>query len=203
MSDLSAKVFRTFNASFTLQNELDKSEFNEKDDLEAKVSFYNEANKQVAILCNHQKTVSKTHGATMDSWQNNLKEHIEYMMDLTEHLQSFKKGKKKEKNDKKRKESEEDKTAKGKLKKVLPDTKEKTESVIEKLKGKIGKMEKRIKEKENLKEVALGTSKLNYMDPRITVSWCKKHEVPIDRVFAKGVREKFPWAMYANHKYSF
>lgn len=28
--------------------------------LEEKVNFYNEANKQVAILCNHQKTVSKT-----------------------------------------------------------------------------------------------------------------------------------------------
>jgi len=28
--------------------------------LDQKVSYYDEANKQVAILCNHQKTVSKT-----------------------------------------------------------------------------------------------------------------------------------------------
>jgi DNA topoisomerase-1 len=35
------------------------------------------------------------------------------------------------------------------------------------------------KKKEDLKTVALGTSKINYLDPRITVAWCKTHEVPI------------------------
>ena len=28
--------------------------------------------------------------------------------------------------------------------------------------------------KEDLKNVALGTSKINYMDPRITVAWCAR-----------------------------
>jgi DNA topoisomerase I len=36
--------------------------------------------------------------------------------------------------------------------------------------------------KEELKTVALGTSKINYLDPRITVAWCKRHEVPIEKV---------------------
>ncbi len=49
----------------------------------------------------------------------------------------------------------------------------------------------------------MGTSKLNYMDPRITVSWCKQNEVPIERVFTKSVRDKFPWAMYAEPEYKF
>ncbi len=31
---------------------------------------------------------------------------------------------------------------------------------------------------QDLKTVALGTSKINYMDPRITVAWCKRNEVP-------------------------
>jgi DNA topoisomerase-1 len=31
--------------------------------------------------------------------------------------------------------------------------------------------------KEDLKTVALGTSKINYMDPRITIAWCKRNEV--------------------------
>ena len=31
--------------------------------------------------------------------------------------------------------------------------------------------------KEDLKTVALGTSKINYLDPRITVAWCKRLEV--------------------------
>jgi len=49
--------------------------------------------------------------------------------------------------------------------------------------------------KDETKEVALGTSKINYMDPRITIAWCKEKEVPVEKVFAKSVLEKFPWAM--------
>jgi hypothetical protein len=43
-------------------------------------------------------------------------------------------------------------------------------------------MEIDMKTKEELKTVALGTSKINYLDPRITVAWCKTHEVPIEKV---------------------
>jgi len=50
------------------------------------------------------------------------------------------------------------------------------------LEGKIEKMEMDKKIKEDLKTVALGTSKINYLDPRITVAWCKRHEVPIEKV---------------------
>jgi DNA topoisomerase-1 len=58
MEGLTAKVFRTYNASFTLERELMKKDL-EKFTLEEKVNYYDEANKQVAILCNHQKTVPK------------------------------------------------------------------------------------------------------------------------------------------------
>jgi DNA topoisomerase-1 len=40
------------------------------------------------------------------------------------------------------------------------------------------------------KEIALGTSKLNYIDPRLTFAWCKKFEVPIEKFFSKTLREK-------------
>jgi len=45
------------------------------------------------------------------------------------------------------------------------------------------------------KAVALGTSKINYMDPRISVAWCKRVECPIEKVFAATLQDKFPWAM--------
>ena len=48
---------------------------------------------------------------------------------------------------------------------------------------------------EENKEIALGTSKLNYLDPRITVSWCKKWEVPIEKVYNRTQRDKFAWAI--------
>ena len=52
-----------------------------------------------------------------------------------------------------------------------------------------------VKNKEDNKSVSLSTSKINYMDPRVTVAWCKRNEVPIERIFAKTLRDKFPWAM--------
>lgn len=58
MDGLTAKVFRTYNASITLQNELKKVNLKGKT-MQEKVDIYEEATKQVAILCNHQKTVSK------------------------------------------------------------------------------------------------------------------------------------------------
>ena len=52
-------------------------------------------------------------------------------------------------------------------------------------------MEHDMQTKEDLKTVALGTSKINYMDPRITVAWCKRNEVPIEKVMLLvGLNEK-------------
>jgi hypothetical protein len=39
-----------------------------------------------------------------------------------------------------------------------------------------------------------GTSKINYMDPRITASWCKAVGLPIEKVFNQALIKKFPWA---------
>lgn len=36
-----------------------------------------------------------------------------------------------------------------------------------------------LKKKEDNKQIATGTSKTNYNDPRITVAWCKANEVRI------------------------
>jgi DNA topoisomerase-1 len=59
MKGLTAKVFRTYNASVTLEKELPLAEDLEGLSVQDKVVRYNAANRQVAILCNHQKTVSK------------------------------------------------------------------------------------------------------------------------------------------------
>ncbi|KAJ1532421.1 DNA topoisomerase 1, partial [Nowakowskiella sp. JEL0078] len=63
MKGLSAKVFRTYNASFTFQEELKKTPENATD--KEKLLAYNRANRRVAEICNHQRTVPKTHGDQM------------------------------------------------------------------------------------------------------------------------------------------
>ena len=66
MDGLTAKVFRTYNASKTLQDQLDlltKSKAN----VSEKVLAYNRANRQVALLCNHQRSVPKTFERSMET----------------------------------------------------------------------------------------------------------------------------------------
>ena len=64
MKGLTAKVFRTFNASQTFQVQLDeKTPHNGT--VQEKLNAYNEANRMVAILCNHQRSVPKTHEQSM------------------------------------------------------------------------------------------------------------------------------------------
>jgi DNA topoisomerase-1 len=41
------------------------------------------------------------------------------------------------------------------------------------------------------------------MDPRITVAWCKRNEVPIEKVFSKTLRDKFNWAMAVELEWEF
>jgi DNA topoisomerase I len=71
------------------------------------------------------------------------------------------------------------------------------------LQTKLDKLKLDMRNKDENKSVALGTSKINYMDPRISVAWCKRVELPIERVFPATLRDKFPWAMGASSSFKF
>merc|ERR1712129_469708 len=76
-------------------------------------------------------------------------------------------------------------------------------NALKKKKEMLKKKELKKAMKEDNKEVALGTSKINYMDPRITVAWAKKMEVTIEKVFNRSLLDKFPWAMQSVTVYNF
>ncbi|KFD53444.1 hypothetical protein M514_05708 [Trichuris suis] len=176
MDGLTAKVFRTYNASITLQEQLEqltKADMNPAEKLLA----YNRANRQVAILCNHQRTVSKAHDQQMENIQKKIDEKEKLVKEAKAAL-------KKAKADHKA-------TGTAKTKKVL-DQKQKALLRVE---DQLLKLRVRATDKEENKEIALSTSKLNYLDPRITVAWCKKYDVPIDKIYNKTQREKFRWAI--------
>ena len=192
MDGLSAKVFRTYNASVVLQQQLNKKDFKIDDDINEKVNFYNKANKDVAVMCNHQRTVPKNYNAKSEQMQKDLEEHQKYLEELRDYVKNFKKCKNKYKDSKT-----------DLIKKVFPPNKEKAETLLKNLEEKVKKKDLKLRDREDNKQVALGTSKLNYMDPRITVSWCKKNEVNIEKLFSKSTRDKFPWAMYTGPDYKF
>ena len=74
-------------------------------------------------------------------------------------------------------------------------TLDKAKKAIERHMEQLEKLEIQRSDKDENKTIALGTSKLNYLDPRISVAWVKKHDVPIEKVYNKTQREKFRWAI--------
>merc|ERR1712212_39811 len=72
---------------------------------------------------------------------------------------------------------------------------EKKKKTVERLKEQLAKLEMGLLDKEEGKTISLGTSKLNYLDPRISVAWSKKWEVPVEKVYNKTQKEKFQWAI--------
>ncbi|KAL7249205.1 hypothetical protein ACSBR1_011371 [Camellia fascicularis] len=179
MPGLTAKVFRTYNASITLDEMLNRE--TKGGDVTEKAVVYQHANKEVAIICNHQRTVSKSHSTQISRLNEKIEELKGILDGLRTDLARAKKGKPPLKG------------SDGKPKKNL--NPEAWERKIAQTTAKIEKMERDKETKEDLKTVALGTSKINYLDPRITVAWCKRHEVPIEKIFNKSLLAKFAWAM--------
>lgn len=187
MPGLTAKVFRTYNASITLDEMLSRD--TKDGEVAEKVVVYQRANKEVAIICNHQRSISKTHAAQMTRLQEKIDELQDNMKELKVDLDRSRKGKPPLKG------------ADGKQKRNL--SSDALEKKIAQIEAKIEKMERDKTTREDLKTVALGTSKINYLDPRITVAWCKRHEVPIEKIFNKSLLAKFAWAMDAEPDFRF
>jgi DNA topoisomerase-1 len=99
MPNLTAKVFRTYNASHTLQTQLDELS-DEDGTVHEKMLSYNRANRMVAILCNHQRAVPKTHEKSMENLEAKIKEKKKELKEVKAELSSAK-SKEKDKLEKK------------------------------------------------------------------------------------------------------
>jgi len=260
MKGLTAKVFRTYNASFTFQRELDLP-LPEGASVQEKINFYNRANRMVAKLCNHQRSAPKTHDQSMGKLRDKVRAlkyermKLRYALwaaepkykkkptyaDLESDLEDdwiaeyedqtlakeIEKAEKKfAKDNEKRAEDDEkpfgDDVLKERVKAIEDEFKRlkkergttkhelKRDRPAEKLVELIDKLEEKIKatkllalDREEGKEIALGTSKINYIDPRITVVWCKLNDVPVEKMFTKTLLTKFPWALEVDNDWKF
>uniref|UniRef100_A0A8C2JQY9 DNA topoisomerase I n=1 Tax=Cyprinus carpio TaxID=7962 RepID=A0A8C2JQY9_CYPCA len=173
MPGLTAKVFRTYNASITLQQQL-KELGNMKENVAEKLLSYNRANRAVAILCNHQRAPPKTFEQSMANLQAKIDSRKEQLDLAKKELKQAKK------------------EAKGSSDNNVVEKKKKA---VQRCEEQLLKMEVQATDREENKQIALSTSKLNYLDPRISVAWCKNMEVPLDKIYNKTLRDKFAWAI--------
>lgn len=171
MPNLTAKVFRTMNASALFQKELNKisnkyENYEEDDKVNVLLDEFNKANAKVAMLCNHQKNINKSNNKQID----NINEMI--------------------------------KKQRRALRKARKSGKKNLER-IEMIEQKIKKLKARKEMKIELKNVSLGTSLQNYIDPRLVYFFTKKHGIDINKIFTKVLQDKFKWAQDVDENFKF
>ncbi|NIG59108.1 DNA topoisomerase I, mitochondrial [Pontoporia blainvillei] len=171
MDGLTAKVFQTCNASLTLQGQL-RALTRAEDSVAAKILSYNRANRAIAVLCNHQRATPKTFEKSMQTLRSKIEAKKQQVSKAKAELRKARADHK----------SREDSRSKSFL--------ENRGRPLEKLEEQFGRLRLQATDKEESKQVALGTSKLNYLDPRISVTWCKRFGVPVEKIYNKTQREK-------------
>lgn len=173
MKGLTAKVWRTYNASILFQKELNKvskkqlDNLHEDEKLNYLISVFNQANTAVALLCNHQKNVSTNLSGQIDKYNEQIKK-------LQKQKNKVKKSKSKSKNER-----------------------------IIKITSKIKIIKMKKETKLMMKNVSLGTSKMNYIDPRIIFAFIKKYDIPKEKIFNDKLLTRFKWASNIKSNYKF
>lgn len=184
MRKLTSKVFRTYNASYLMSNELRRIynkykdyDGNDNDKLKKIIHEYEDANIKVAKLCNHQKLSTSNN--------KSLENTIEKIRTLKNEIDRLKRQKKKMLDD--------NKSTKAINKRILS-----RQHRMRDLKKKKDLMEKS-------KNLSTGTSKTNYIDPRITISFLKKLNLmdSIDKFFNKSQQNQFDWALDTDENFKF
>jgi DNA topoisomerase-1 len=183
MKKLTSKVFRTFNASYLMQIELRKitakyKDYDKDDKLQKIKHEYDMANLKVAKLCNHQREANKSSTTQIEKTDTKISE-------LKSKLRKLKKEKEK------RLEKGSKTTA---INKKIANLQEKI---------KLFRNKKTLQTES--KTLSTGTSKTNYIDPRITISFLKANNLMdgIDKFFTKAQQTQFAWAMDVDSDFRF
>ena len=190
MDGLTAKVFRTYNASKTLQDQLDLLT-ESKANVSEKVLAYNRANRQVALLCNHQRSIPKTFERSMETLKAKVGSRC------APRLQQCLRCSRSDRCEKSRSERTEERTetSENRIQELSKSSisevghfdrgqdflsrrrsfstrkMEQVEKKFQRSDEALKKLEVQALDREENKDIALGTSKLNYLDPRISVAW--------------------------------
>ncbi|TAL47330.1 DNA topoisomerase I [archaeon] len=146
---VTAKVFRTYHATKTLQAYLNELKIKQNDSAWMKLYYAKMGNVEVALTCNHKKTPPKT-------WEETFARKQE------------------------------------KLNKLMATT-PKTEKQAAKLKEMIEKMKLDIELARKTKELNLGTSLKNYIDPRVYRAWLDKVGLDWTKMYTAALQKKFSW----------
>ncbi|XP_017850539.1 DNA topoisomerase I, mitochondrial [Drosophila busckii] len=166
MHGLTAKVFRTYNASKLLQSCLDELAPDVTRSLKDKLNAYTIANANAAKFCNHQRAPTKAAKNKLNSFKRAIRAKQLAIDNLRRTRPT-----------------------------TLPVSTANHARRLMQLQNELAMLESQLNAATLRSSLALNTSKMNYLDPRITVAWCSKHGVPIEKIFSAALRTKFDWAI--------
>jgi len=185
MKNLTSKVFRTYNASYLMQIELKKiinqfKDYDSPDKFQKIKHLYDMANLKVAKLCNHQKVLSAS--TTGEDRLEKIDQKIKLLSSKMKILMKQK----------------EKKIADG-LKTTGLNKR------IDRLKTQIKQTKNKKLLQTESKTLSAGTSKINYIDPRITVAFLKSVGLfdKISGFFNDSQQKLFVWAMDTDEGFRF
>ncbi|GIY98323.1 hypothetical protein CEXT_20781, partial [Caerostris extrusa] len=115
----------------------------------SKVSAYKPAKTDVAVLCNHQRTVSESFIRSMDILQSKMNALVLQIRELDKEV----------------------KAAKKKRRIQVPEQRKKQQQLAQ-LQQQLKELKLQAADKQEIKLITQETSELNYLDPRISVAWC-------------------------------
>ncbi len=207
---ITAKVFRTYHATRTIEDCLGRAKVKEKDGEEYKKYVATLANLEAAIVCNHKRSLPK-------NWKKSLEKKIESLeklkrqkvearrkmeKKLEERMKKFQeKIEKIEERVKKLLEAGKDvKVLKERLKRLRREMREVKERMEKNLKErmenfdkKIEKMKLKIDVMKKTRDYNLNTSLKSYIDPRVFYRWFKQVGFDWKKYYPKSLQRKFSW----------
>jgi len=209
---VTAKVFRTYHATRTIDDYLSKAKASKDDREEYKKYVATLANLQAAIVCNHKRTLPKNWEKSLNKKMESLekmkkqKEETKLKMEekMEQKMESYQKKIKavEEKLQKAREEGKENniKALEERLKKLNKQMKESKEKMEKALKEKMVKMQEKIEvmklkidAAKQTRDYNLNTSLKSYIDPRVFYRWFKKMDFDWKKYYSKTLQRKFSW----------
>eukprot|EP00127_Corallochytrium_limacisporum_P004046 Clim_evm95s156 gene=Clim_evmTU95s156 len=199
----SSKTFRTMNASLIFEaclQEKVKEEVDDKQKLaerqEAFGRAYERANLAVAEFCNHRKTVGDGYEAATAKLEAKLADLEQKGKQWEREINRVAKNLDALKESCTNEDAKAEKEFKKQLKRLTSELR-KVQRRRDTEMTRMSRLKKRLQRRLMLKDYTLSTSVMNYIDPRITVTWAKKCRVDPHKVWPKTAREKYSWAVLA------
>jgi len=189
---LTAKVFRTYQATTVVKNYLKEHDNMKGKSDNEKLYHAKLANLEAAIMCNHKRTIPKTFEKSLQKKKDTLKtREKEKAWEKTQLTLKKVEGSEPKTDTQKKNKEKRIKTLNEQIKKQ----KQKHKERIEKLKLQVDLSEK-------TRDYNIGTSLRNYIDPRVFKAWTDEVGAEWEKLYTSALQKKFLWVKNENAKWN-